>query len=231
MGDLSVKGVLRRHLGSTGDVSLRSVLFPAPLPVMSLRSRLEALAWTERAYQRHEPNDPLPFRWTARYTQTWTRIHVRIELKPDNDAQDALDDRLRDIWEAGIEDAWNGRYWARASGELACRFSFAVVWVEADAHHTVRVKVDDPGGPPPNTNMTHWYTSNEGLMVAHEYGHMIGKFDEYEDDDAPGREQVETGTLMDNKTCNFSPRQFTRFAQDLGCFVCDENGTMIPKPY
>ena len=38
MGDLSVKGVLRKHLGVTGDFWLKSALFPVPLPVMSVRA-------------------------------------------------------------------------------------------------------------------------------------------------------------------------------------------------
>jgi hypothetical protein len=232
MGDFSVKGVLRRHVGVTGDYSLKSVLFPVPVPVMSVRSALEVVAWTEHEYQRHEPDDPFAIRWTARYVQTWTRIHVRIELKPNNkDSEDALDNGLRDAWEIGIEDAWSDRYWARASGELACRLSFEVVWVDKDAHHTVHVKFVDPGDPPPRSDLTHWDTEDPGSTAAHEYGHMIGKYDEYQDPDVPGREQVETGTIMDNNSSTFSPRQFTRFAQDLGCFVCDENGTLIPKPY
>jgi hypothetical protein len=79
--------------------------------------------------------------------------------------------------------------------------------------------------------MTHWDTLDEGHDVAHEYGHMLGKFDEYVDVDAPDREPVNTGTVMDDESLSFSPRQFTRFAQNLGCFVCDADGAMIPKPY
>ena len=106
-----------------------------------------------------------------------------------------------------------------------------------DSHHKVDVRSIDI----PPTNMTNWDTMDMGLVVAHKYGHMIGKFDEYTDPEVPGREHVNTGTIMDNTTSNFAPRQFTRFARNLGCFVCFQDGTVldnvvlngiaVPTPY
>ena len=44
-------------------------------------------------------------------------------------------------------------------------------------------------------------------------------------------EPLNTGTVMDDESLSFSPCQFTRFAQNPGCFVCDDDGLIIPKPY
>ena len=226
MGDLSVKGIHRDSLGMTGDFLLTDRMLNG---TSSLRAFLEDVARTERKYQRHDPNDPFPFRWKARYEQTWTHIRVRVKLKPKNkDAEDALDSGLRATWKAGIEGAWNGRYWARANGELPSRLSFEVVFTDDDPHHTVHVKSVDEDE---RSDMEHWNTLDTGSVAAHEFGHMIGKFDEYDEDDVPGREHVETGTVMGDTSSNFSPRQFTRFVQDLGCFLCFENGFIVPKPY
>jgi hypothetical protein len=230
MGDLSVKGVLRRHLGITGTILLKPILQPLALlyapgafPDVPLRTVLEGVARTDHEHERHDH----PYTWEAKYEQTWTHIRVRIKLKPKNDnAENALNNGVRTTWRNGIVSAWNGRFSARAGGELACRFSFDVIFTDDDAHHTVHV--DDQSD---TTNMSHWDIFDPGSTAAHEYGHMIGKFDEYVDEEVPGREHVLTGTIMDTNGSIFTPRQFTRFARNILCFVCDENGTVIPKPY
>ena len=95
-----------------------------------------------------------------------------------------------------------------------------------DAHH--KVHVDDESIP---TNLSDWDIFDPGSTAAHEFGHMIGKFDEYVDEEVPGREHVLTGTIMEDNSSNFTPRMFTRFARNILCFVTDETGTTIPKPY
>jgi hypothetical protein len=230
MGDLSVKGVLRRHLGITGNILLTPILqplallhAPAAFPDVPLRAVLEGVARTEHEHERHDH----PYTWNAKYEQTWTHIRVRIELKPKNDAaENAIDGGLRTVWKNGIESAWNGRFSARAGGELACRFSFEAVFTDDDPHH--KVHVDDESIP---TNLSDWDIFDPGSTAAHEFGHMIGKFDEYVDEEVPGREHVLTGTIMEDNSSNFTPRMFTRFARNILCFVTDETGTTIPKPY
>jgi hypothetical protein len=231
MGDLSVKGIVRRHLGVTGSYSLNPILLafaplfdPDDLPAYSLRPVLEGVARTEHEYERHDH----PYEWDALHEQTWTHIRVRIELEPkDGGAVVALATGLQATWKNGIESTWNGLFSARANGELSCRFSFEVVFTDDDPHHKVDVR--SVNAPP--TNMTNWSTLDSAATAAHEYGHMIGKFDEYTDPEVPGREHVETGTIMDDTSSNFSPRQFTRFARNLNCFVCFQNGFVVPTPY
>jgi hypothetical protein len=232
MGDLSVKGIMRRHVGVTGSFSLNPILLPLALlfdpddlPSYSLRPVLEGVARTEREYERHDH----PYEWVACYEQTWTHIRVRIELDPkDGGAENALNSGLQSTWKNGIEGAWNRRFSARHNGELACRLSFEVVFTDNDPHQKVEVRSVNI----PPTVMTNWNTPDNGAVVAHEYGHMIGKFDEYSDPLVPGREHVETGTIMETTSSIFDPRQFTRFIKDIGCFLCfDNSGVSVPKPY
>ena len=231
MGDLSVKGIVRRHLGVTGSYSLNPILLafaplfdPDDLPAYSLRPVLEGVARAEHEYERHDH----PYEWDALHEQIWTHIRVRIELNPkDGGAVVALASGLPATWKNGIEGAWNGRFSARAGGELSCRFSFEVVFTDDDPHHKVDVR--SVNAPP--TNMTNWSTQDSGAVAAHEFGHMIGKFDEYPDPEVPGREHVLTGTVMDTNASIFDPRQFTRFARNVLCFVCFQDGVVVPTPY
>jgi hypothetical protein len=221
-GDLSVKGVYRVHRGNTGDITLSQ---PG-----SVREQLEDIARTERVLKRKERPAA---GWKAHYERTWTHIKVRIKLKPKGqDAEDALDNGLRATWKSGIEDAWNSSYGSRFSagrgGELPCRLTFEAVFTDNDPHYTVHVKSTDTYV---RSDMTHWDTLDDGGTAAHEFGHMIGKYDEYHDVDFPDREQVETGTIMDDDSSTFSFRQFTRYVDDLGCFLCFENGSKVPQPY
>jgi len=227
---LSLKGILRDNLGIVpGNFTIRTLLLPGDLDdPMSVRAALETFASNERKYAR----DETPYHWTARYEQTWTHIRVRVELKPKNqDAEQALNGGLKSTWKSAIESAWNGRYWARAGGELPCPLTFEVIWVESDSHHKVKVEAVEPGETGPRSNMTNWDTADPGATAAHEYGHMIGKFDEYRGGGEENREHLGTGTIMDTKLAIFAPRQFTRLVQDLGCFLCDDAGDPIPGAY
>ena len=136
------------------------------------------------------------------------------------------------LTETGIESAWNSSYGSRFSagrgGELPCRLTFEVVFTDNDPHQTVHVKSVDEDT---RSDMTHWDTLDTGAVASHEFGHMLGKFDEYSDADFPDREHVETGTIMDDNRSTFAFRQFTRFVDDLGCFLCFENGSRVPTPY
>src|SRR5262249_37662785 len=73
-------------------------------------------------------------------------------------------------------DYWT-KYWACGlTGELPCRLSFEVQWVETGEHHLVNVgDVASEGG----SNEGGWrlLPTGEGLTLtgaAHEFGHMLG---------------------------------------------------------
>lgn len=64
-----------------------------------------------------------------------------------------------------------------------------------------------------------WDTNDTGAVTAHEFGHMLGHPDEYTDANCPGRNPVNTGTIMDNNSANIPQRLMTRFAGNLGSNV------------
>ncbi|MDD4906670.1 MAG: hypothetical protein PHD39_11000 [Methylobacter tundripaludum] len=84
----------------------------------------------------------------------------------------------------------------------------------SNPHHIVRVQTG-----PARSNMTLWDTMDTGNVAAHEFGHMHGNPDEYTDAACPGRNPVNTGTVMDNNSNNLPQRLMQRLADNVGSNV------------
>lgn len=212
MNDLSLKGIARKYGGITGGFSVVRDIFGVSRISgnVSLRSKLESMAHEEHSFSVSE----CIFGWTAAFEQTWTHIRIAIRLNPDTGITNATMNNLRNTWRNGINNTWTHRWGCGRSGELTCRLSFEVQWVNADQHHTVRVR---PG--PSRSNMSTWDTSDTGAVAAHEYGHMLGLVDEYPDTNCPNRSPVNTGTVMDNNSNTVPARMMTRFANNISSNV------------
>lgn len=138
--------------------------------------------------------------WTQAYLQDWTHIVVRVHLEPEPGVSPTELDGLKERWRDGIRRAWNGQCGCRTARGTTRGLSFDVQWVSDEAdermpddtHHRVRVR---PG--PVRSNLRAWGTNASGRVAAHEFGHMLGLVDEYEDILCPGRSPVGSGTLMD----------------------------------
>jgi hypothetical protein len=95
------------------------------------------------------------------------------------------DPMLVNIWEAGIEDSWGSTtYGARyqiIDGANSYPIYFDVHFTNANGDYVVTV-VDKLGTPDSNTwytNLVDWGYGFQGSAAAHEFGHLIGLFDEY----------------------------------------------------
>jgi len=137
------------------------------------------------------------FGWTAAYAQRGTHITVRIRLVPDDGITAETMASLRSTWKAGIEQKWSNHFGCcdTPACDGRCALTFEAQWVDANEHHTVRVRVG-----PERSNMTTWDTMDTGDVASHEFGHMLGWPDEYPATSCPNRSPVDTGTVMDDNT-------------------------------
>jgi hypothetical protein len=213
MNDLSLKGVARRFGGHAANLSVVNDIYAVPniSGSVSLRAKLESMSRQQHSFGATE----CIFGWTAAFEQTWTHIVIRIRLNPDAGISNATVSGLETTWANGIETTWTHRWRCGRAGELPCRLSFDVQWVNANQHHTVRIR---PG--PERSNMTTWDDRDDGPVAAHEFGHMLGNVDEYaEPAVCPNRNPVNTGTVMDSNSNNVPARMMTRFANNIGSNV------------
>ena len=112
------------------------------------------------------------------YTQTdGPEVKVRVDVQLTGDDPGSS---LKDTWQTGVYDIWSDKY-AIQNGSDSYPIEFSLNWVTANADQTVNV-VYATG----RDNMTTWYTDLSGWgnsyqdeAAAHEYGHMLGLYDEY----------------------------------------------------
>ena len=89
---------------------------------------------------------------------------------------------LRNRWETGVESAWS-RHFDIVDGPYLYPILLNLTWVDTSIQAEV-VTVHQGTG---NMDMLNWYTdhpsgwpnSYEGVLAAHEIGHMLGLYDEY----------------------------------------------------
>lgn len=146
------------------------------------------------------------FGWTAAFVQQGTNISARIRLDPDDDVSADLLSEVKDRWKRGIEDKWSYRF-----GCSSCALTFQVIWTDSNPHKVVRVKKGSG-----RSNLGLWHTNDSGDVASHEFGHLLGHPDEYEESDVcPDRNPVNTGTVMDDNT-EVVQRLCTPFCDRLG---------------
>lgn len=122
------------------------------------------------------------FGWTASYDISFVNqdllIDVDVYLRGDEPGS-----ALRDIWEDGIESIWSNAF-DLSDGTYFYDTVFNVDWLSTSVGADHTVTVNEGNG---NVNLTQWYTgrpsgysfNRQGTIAAHEFGHMIGLFDEY----------------------------------------------------
>ena len=119
-----------------------------------------------------------PYSYTLSFSGNTLFAQVNIELTGYDPGA-----ALRNQWESGVEYAWS-RQFEVVDGTYLYPIVFDLMWVATSALADEIVTVHQGSG---YMDMLNWYTSQpsgwpdsyEGVLAAHEVGHMIGLYDEY----------------------------------------------------
>ena len=120
------------------------------------------------------------FNWNYQYDWEFINQAMRINLDIDLIGDDP--GNWVNVWEQGIEDIWSNRY-DIVDGSYTYPFIFDVNFIDGNADQVVTVHSGNG-----RSNMTNWFLDMPGNwpnsyhdeIAAHEFGHMLGLYDEYE---------------------------------------------------
>ncbi len=123
-----------------------------------------------------------PYGWSPYYDIEFLNqelhVYTSIYLYGTGGVTQQQIDALEPTWENGIEGLWNDSYQISHDNSYYYDIIYDVTFVENPLsdfyHYQVRVR---PG--PERSNMLTWDTEDTPQVAAHEYGHMVGNYDEY----------------------------------------------------
>lgn len=202
-----------------------SPLVTVPAPTATTNPAVPAAFDAEVAYTENRADGG--FLWDVKYELGFDggafTVRTRIHLTGDNPGA------LAQTWEQGIESIWNNKY-CLSDGTRDYAINFDVQFVGAgDEHYDVAVTAGYG-----RDDMLDWSTQSswgpdyQDDLAAHEYGHMIGCFDEYAGG-ATYRNFAEGGTIMSDLTDTLRPNYMNSIDYYADYFT-GENLSIVAAP-
>jgi hypothetical protein len=143
---------------------------------------------------------------------------VPIRLLPDVSIPDGALRTPVAAWEATIEAAWSDRVALRVDGMAPLPLRIDVVF-DPPADPVTRVIVLPGSGP---ADLGAWRLQNPAAVAAHEVGHLLGAWDEYEGGaQDPASPVVDLNHVMGRETTSTTPhpRSYAPLAADLATLL------------
>jgi len=137
-------------------------------------------------------------------------VRVAINLIPASGITRPELDRVKPLWEEGIERIWSNRFELETTEGGRYPIVIDVSFRGPKFHHEVIVR---PGSGP--SDELNWNILDSPELVAHEFGHMIGMYDEYENGAlAPQDAVIDPSSIMTSnpgKDAATHARHYERF--------------------
>ena len=118
-----------------------------------------------------------PVKWTSAFDIVTTPDEITIAigislLVPTSVNRPLLDEKIA-TWKTAIDSSWNYRFYTYVE-QVWVPIKFDIRFSHFKPHHRVIIR---PGNWTPNQH--NWYIDTPAAVVAHEIGHMLGAYDEY----------------------------------------------------
>ena len=185
----------------------------------------------------HDGNIYGPYGWDFSHTISFdgSKVEKDAQIEFTFDPNTAMTPEEQTSWknnvEAAIEGQWNDRYLIR-DNDTGSTYPLRVdVTYDDPFDQTVTVWKDGEG---PGTNMLNWHVGDSGLCNSHEFGHMLGLYDEWWGGavNPIPNPLIDDYSLMGSITGNPTMpsryyQQFLDYVQELNP---DSNLVLIPEP-
>jgi len=110
----------------------------------------------------------------AQFADAEARITVKVNLIPASGISRSEFDRARKGWERGVDQVWNRRFALVTPDGRRYPIVISLVQGNLAVHYEVVVRPQWK-----QTDLLNWSLQDSPLKAAHEFGHMLGAFDEY----------------------------------------------------
>ena len=114
------------------------------------------------------------YKYRIRINSDSVRVDVKINLIGAKGVSRVQLDRVKPVWEKEIENVWSNRFALVDALGKKYPIVIDVVFKSIEYEHDVIVF---PGGC--KSDVLNWHIMNNPQVAAHEFGHMIGVYDEY----------------------------------------------------
>jgi len=123
-------------------------------------------------------------------------VDIAINLVPVDGVSRRQVDARREAWRAAIREIWSGRFEAVKGSGARIPIRVDVRFKSREYHHRVRVRSSNVFN-----DQLHWGLRANPLSIAHEFGHMIGAYDEYSAGGTDPQHPMlgDEGSIMDSK--------------------------------
>jgi len=146
-------------------------------------------------------------------------IRVAIKLIPAEGVTASEIDGRKQDWKAGIESAWGNRFALVTPSGKNLPIRVALQFTGPKFHHLVIVR---PGRG--RTDELNWNLQDNQERLAHEFGHMLGVYDEYAGGAQPLQGSVTDGKSLMTRNPSKEKQAFPRHYQAIREWFMDRTG-------
>ena len=164
------------------------------------------------------------YQWNAAYDigvkNDTIRIRVGVNLVPADGITTVALDQVKTVWQSKIEQIWSKKFCVRDMEGNSVPIVMTLDFSGPDFHHDVIVKA----GGRCCSDVLNWHIMDSPLVIAHEFGHMLGAYDEY----AGGALDPQTGLLDPTSIMTSRPetaRIYPRHLKSILLWFTQKTGT------